>query len=367
MIKRSYLWAGVFALVMIGWLASGELLPRLQANAETEEPVKVETKPVAKPFRVQVQRFSATERREVLSLQGRTESFKTLDVLVRTRGIVERALRTEGDIVKAGDLLCELDISDRKAKLAQTKAELASALRDFEAAEKLAKSKFVSEAKLATELARLDAARAATEQMELDIKWTQVRAPIAGTVVKRPAEQGKYLKVGDTCAVLTVLNPILAIGQVNEKLVGAMKVGAPASFKLISGQQIAGKIRFIAPQADIATRTFRIEVEADNPGNKVRSGLTATIDIPLPPISAHLLPASLISLNDAGVIGVHSVQPDNMVKFLPVELLSQAREGAWVGGLPDDVTIITVGQHYVLDGAVVEPVPASTVQTGTRS
>lgn len=367
MIKRSYLWAGAFALAMTGWLASGELLPRLQANAGTEKPVENVSDNAAKPFRVQVQKFNATVRREVLSLQGRTESFKTLDVLVRTKGIVERALRTEGDVVKAGDLLCELDISDRKSRLAQTRAEQASALRDFEAAEKLAKSKFVSEAKLATERARLDAARAATEQMELDIKWTQVRAPIAGTVVKRPAEQGKYLKVGDTCAVITVLNPILAIGQVNERLVGAMKVGAPASFKLINGQQINGKIRFIAPQADIATRTFRIEVEAENPENKVRSGLTATIDIPLPPISAHLLPASLISLNDAGVIGVHSVQPDNTVKFLPVELLSQAREGAWVRGLPAEVTIITVGQHYVLDGATVDPVPATDEQQGARS
>ena len=153
---------------MTGWLASGELLPRLQANAGTEKPVENVSDNAAKPFRVQVQKFNATVRREVLSLQGRTESFKTLDVLVRTKGIVERALRTEGDVVKAGDLLCELDISDRKSRLAQTRAEQASALRDFEAAEKLAKSKFVSEAKLATERARLDAARAATEQMELD-------------------------------------------------------------------------------------------------------------------------------------------------------------------------------------------------------
>ncbi|NNE21083.1 MAG: efflux RND transporter periplasmic adaptor subunit [Rhizobiales bacterium] len=367
MIKRSYLWAGVFALALSGWLASGELLPRLQANAGADKPAEETISNAAKPFRVQVQKFSATERHEVLSLQGRTESFKTLDVLVRTKGIVERALRTEGDVVKAGDLLCELDISDRKSRLAQAKAELASAQRDFEAAEKLAKSKFVSEAKLATERARLDAARATTEQMELDIKWTQVRAPIAGTVVKRPAEQGKYLKVGDTCAVLTVLDPILAIGQVNERQIGAMKVGSPASFKLISGQQISGKVRFIAPQADIATRTFRIEIEADNPGNQVRSGLTATIGIPLPAMQAHLLPSSLISLYDAGVIGVHTVQADNTVKFAPVKLLSQAREGAWVSGLPDEVTIITVGQHYVLDGAVVDPVPASSEQTGARS
>ena len=367
MIKSSYVWAGVFALAMVGWLASGELLPRLQANADIEEPVDVEPKAQTRLFRVQVQKFLASERREVLRLQGRTEPFRMLDILVRTKGIVESSPRREGEIVKAGDLLCELDVSDRKARLAQTKAELASATRDHAAAAKLAKRKFVSEAKLATDRARLDAALAATQLMELDMNWTKVRAPIGGTIAQRPTEQGKYLRVGDSCAVLTVLDPILAVGQVNERLVSAMRVGGPAKFTLISGEEISGIIRFIAPQADVATRTFRIEIEADNPDNHVRAGLTAAIDLPLPAIQAHLLPSSLISLNDAGIIGVHSVKADNTVKFVPVELLSQSRDGAWVGGLPKEITIITVGQHYVLDGAIVEPVMAADTQVETGS
>ena len=78
-----------------------------------------------------------------------------------------------------------------------------------------------------------------------------------------------------------------------------MEIGAPAKFRLIGGEEFDGKIRFISPQADLATRTFRIEIEATNSEQKIRSGLTAEIDIPLPPISSHLLPASLISLDDA--------------------------------------------------------------------
>ena len=166
MIKRSYLWAGFFALAMAAWLASGELSPRSQADGQQQQTTKAAEE---KLFRVEVQAFAASERLETLSLKGRTESSKTLEVLVRTRGIVERSPRSEGDQVKSGDLLCELDLSDRKARLAQAKAELASATRDFQAAEKLAKKKFVSAAKLATEQARLDAARALAEQMELDM------------------------------------------------------------------------------------------------------------------------------------------------------------------------------------------------------
>ncbi|MGI9464604.1 MAG: efflux RND transporter periplasmic adaptor subunit [Aestuariivirgaceae bacterium] len=364
MIKRSYLWAGVFALGMVGWLASGQLLPRLEAESPPQQTPPAEK---AKTFRVEVQKFKATSRQEVLSLKGRTESFKTLNILVRTKGIVEQSPRAEGEFVKAGELLCELDISDRKARLAQAKAELASATRDFEAATKLAKQKFVSAAKLATEQARLDAARALTEQMELDMKWTKVRAPLDGTIAERPAEQGVYLKVGEPCAMLTVLDPILAIGQVNERLVSSIQLGAPASFTLITGQRLEGSVRFIAPRADIATRTFRIEVEAKNPGRQVLSGITADINIPLPPMPAHLLPSSLISLNDAGVIGVYSVRKDNTVKFVPVQLLSQSRQGTWVDGLPLEISLITVGQHYVLDGQAVEPVESAAKKSGAQS
>jgi multidrug efflux system membrane fusion protein len=357
MIKRSYIWAAFFALAMAGWLASGELAPRLAANGDGKDQVEATTEErVDELFRVEVRRFKAQQRLDVITLQGRTEAYKTLDVLVRTPGIVEKSPRSEGERVKVGDLLCELDKSDREARLAQAKASLASAERDFKAAETLERKKFVSQAKLATEQARLDAARAVLEQMELDISWTRATAPIAGTIAERPTEEGSYLKVGEKCAQITVLDPILAIGQVGERFVSALKVGAPARFKLISGSELQGKIRFISPQADLATRTFRVEIEAANPDQSVRSGLTAELAVPLPAVTAHLLPASLISLDDAGIIGVHSVDENKAVEFLPVKILAQSRQGTWVSGLPDEVTLITTGQHYVLEGQTVEPI-----------
>lgn len=364
MFKRSYLWAIFFALLLVGWLASGHFLPQLRANVEPAPPPAAVPARETGPFRVEVRVFKATERREVLGVTGRTEASKTLDVLVRVPGIVEASPKVEGDLVKAGELLCRLDLSDRKARLAQAKAELASAERDFNASEKLAQRKFTSEAKLASERARLDAARATVEQMELNLEWTEVRAPISGTIVNRPAEAGSYLGVGDACARITVLDPILAIGDVGERQIGALKVGDEASFELITGERLKGRIRFISPMADVKTRTFKVEITADNPGNAIRAGITAVIKIALPAMRAHLVPASAISLSDAGVIGVHSVKDDNTVKFVPVEILAQSREGAWVTGLPERITLITNGQHYVLDGQPVDPVMAADRQDG---
>ncbi len=352
--KRSYLWAGLFAAAMAGWLASGQMASTSEDSAPADKPAAAETE--QKPFRVVVDTFTSQPRQRVVTLRGRTESHKTLDVLVRTAGIVEQSPAREGDEVKAGDLLCRLDMSDRAARLAQARATLASAKRDYEAAAKLVGKKYVSQAKVASEKARLDAAMAAIEQIGLDIKWTEVRAPIAGILNARPAEVGRFLKVAEPCAQIAVLDPIVAVGQVAERDVADVRTGQPARIKLVTGEAMDGTIRFIAPQADLATRTFKVEIEAPNPDKRIRAGITAAIDIPLDAIRAHLLPSALVSLDDDGITGAYAVDEDNKVVFHPLNLIALTRDGAWVTGLPDEVTLITVGQHYVLPDQTVETV-----------
>jgi multidrug efflux system membrane fusion protein len=78
---------------------------------------------------------------------------------------------------------------------------------------------------------------------------------------------------------------------------------------------------------------------------------------------AHLLPPSTLVLSDDGDIGVRTVSTDNRVSFKPVSIIADTRNGIWVDGLPLEVTIITVGQEYVGDGALVEPVLNAAMQS----
>jgi multidrug efflux system membrane fusion protein len=64
---------------------------------------------------------------------------------------------------------------------------------------------------------------------------------------------------------------------------------------------------------------------------------------------AHLLPQSVLTLNDEGVLGIRAVEND-IVAFYAVTILRDTREGVWVAGLPNRVDIITVGQEYVTAG-----------------
>ena len=353
--KASYLWAALIAILIGGWFASGNL-EKLglkepadnQAAATTKAPEKKQL------FVVEARNFVARNRQKSLVVRGRTQIKKQVSVLARTTGIVEQADFENGDVVKAGDLLCRLDLRDRKARLAQAKANLASRKRNYEAARKLFKKNFASAAKMAADRAEYDAALAAVEQIELEITYTNITAPISGIITTFQGEKGHFLQAGRPCAVISVFDPMLVVMQVGERDIESIRLDQQATARLITEAKISGRVSKISPTADLATRTFKVEVSVANPGNKLRDGITAEVSLPLPPVRAHLIPSGIIGLDDDGQIGVRTIVAGNKVKFMPVRLVGQTRAGTWVQGLPEKVVIITAGQDYVLTGQSVE-------------
>ena len=358
-IPRSYLWAVLFTLAIGGWLLSGMEMGFLKASTEPPEtspaPTAQEPEPEA-PFRVRVRVFSGEPKPAQIVVRGRTEAWRRVEVRARTAGIVEKVAKEEGQTVDEGELLCKLDVGARMTELAEEKAKMASAEIDFQAADELANQNFGSKTKRASERAKLDAARASVERMMQEIGYTSLKAPISGILEKRVAELGSFLQVGGHCATLVDLDPILVVVPVGERDIAAVKTGMTATAVLVTGQTVEGKVSLVAPAADEATRTFRVEVQVPNKDFSVREGLTSEIQLMLPPTPAHKLPSSVLTLNDKGQIGVRLIVNDNIVRFHNVQILDDDREGVWVTGLPDKATIITVGQDYVLDGQTVEPV-----------
>jgi multidrug efflux system membrane fusion protein len=148
------------------------------------------------------------------------------------------------------------------------------------------------------------------------------------------------------------LNPILVVGDVPETEAGKLRVGAPATAKLLSGEVLIGQVRYVASDADPQTRTYRVEVAAANP-RLARSGLSAEIRISAGQGPAHLAPVSALVLDTAGRQGVRYVQPGDRVAFSPVTVLEETPQGVWISGLHGTVRLIVVGQSYVGEGQKV--------------
>ena len=373
--NRSILIAILIAVAAVGWLLtgildSGEPGEQVVANATEDGAMSESSSPApatspaqaAAPARkheaprISVRtRISESKPHAVLiTVRGRTESVRTVEVRAQTQGRVEQIYRNKGERVSKGDPIARLAAGDRSARLAETEALIKQREIEHEADRKLNAKGYRADTQVVAGAAALDAAKAARMSMEVDIAYLTVRAPFAGVISSRAVQLGAFLKVGDPVAVIVDQDPILAIGNISEREIGQVEIGSPASVVLIDGQTVTGKVRFISPVAEASTRTFRTEIEISNPDRTIRDGITAEIMLEAGSVPAHLLTPAILTLNDAGAIGVRTVDRNRQVAFVPVSIIADSPKGVWVSGLPPQAQIITVGQEFVREGQIVD-------------
>lgn len=357
-VRFSYVLAAGLAAGIGAWMYSGTMVIGGVGDGENATPPPSErvAQATSETFRVQVQRLVATDRQAVLEVRGRTEAEAKVEVRTSTGDDVIKRPAREGSHVSAGDILCVLDSGTREASVLEAKAALAQAKLDHDAATQLSTKGFTAQTRVAAALASLDAAKARLKEAELELQRTTIRSPIAGVIESPMAEVGSHLEKGGVCATVVESDPMIAIGQVSELNISHISLNMPAKVRLVTGETLEGKVRYISPSANPDTRTFRIEVELPNPDGKARDGVTAVTLLPLPAEKAHKVSPAILTLNDAGQVGIRAVDENNKTVFYPVKVLGGEQDGMWIGGLPDEVTAITVGQEYVSDGQTVEPV-----------
>ena len=149
------------------------------------------------------------------------------------------------------------------------------------------------------------------------------------------------------------LDPMVITGEVTEKNVDQVNLNQKVNIKLLDNKEVTGVISFISKSANPSTRTYKIEATIENSNGTIREGLSADMFVPLREVIAHLIPSYLISLNDEGDLGI-KILTNNIVQFTEIQIVEDTVDGLWVTGLPKDVTIITVGQEYVINGQEVK-------------
>jgi multidrug efflux system membrane fusion protein len=299
-------------------------------------------------------------------LRGRTKARSVISVMPETAGTVTEVHVSKGDSVNKGDKLCTLDrgtrmggVEQAEAALLQAQAALDQAQQQFDTNKQL-RDQGLAPANTATQFeSALKAAQAGVASAESAVanareEWgrTEVVAAVSGVIQDPLATVGTMLGPQTACATIVELDPMLFVGSVPEARIGLAKLGLPATITTVSGQTVEGKVSYIATIADDATRSFPIEIEIPNADGSLRDGLTASAVVNLGTAPAHLLPQSVLTLDDDGVLGVRSVA-DGIVEFHAITIVKDTREGVWVTGLPPRIDIITVGQEFVQPGQKV--------------
>ncbi len=363
--NKSIITALILAVLAVGWILSGQFGAN---DANGEDTAGTETQAAAAPMKVRVADLKAIARVDTVDVTGRTEASRKVQLRSETEGQVIELYVRRGEEIAAGTPIAKLRLDERPAKLAEARATLKQREIEYKAASQLNERGFRSETEKAAALARLDAARAVVEQIQIDIARTTFEAPFDGIIGAEHVELGDYVRVGDVAATVVDLDPILVVGQVSERQVGKVTVGMPGTIRLIDGSERDGIVRYVSAVADPATRTYRIELEVANDDRTIRDGLTAEIEVPVNSGMAHFVTPSTLTLNDEGIVGVKTVNAEDVVVFNPVDIIADEPDGVWLGGLPENIRLITVGQEFVIDGEKVTPVPGpARIVTGAGS
>ena len=309
---------------------------------------------------VRTETFERQQMPIEVTLRGRTTAAANVSAVAETAAVVQTVHVDKGDQVEAGDLLCSLAPGTRAAAVAQAEAGLAQAQLDLETNTSLrerglapANTANSVQVALAGAEAQVSSAQAALDNARAELDRTEIVAEVSGLVQAPIAIRGSMLAQGGVCATIVQLDPIVFSGSVAEANITLARTGLAATLNTVTNQNATGEVTYVAASADDATRSFPVEIEFANPNFSIREGVTATATVNMGSMPGHLLPQSVLTLNDDGVLGVKSVQ-DGTVAFTPITIVSDTRDGVWVTGLPQSIDIITIGQEFVIDGQTVQ-------------
>lgn len=352
--------AFVVFIAAAAWVLTGEFSSIGSAAEEgVDKPAQTEVTAEAaeRPLRtVAVVEPDFIDHSRIIRISGVTAPDKRVTLATRSAGILGDLNVDKGDRVKAGDTILVLDGSEKAAMVETARALLDQRQKEAENIERLVKNGIAPTTQSDTARSALASARSQLEMAEADVDRLTVTAPFSGVIDQVMVEEGGWMPSGEAVAVLLQLDPVVARGEVSERDIAQVAVGRPADVRLISGDVVTGRVRHISLEATPGTRTFPIEIEIDNPDNRVPAGMTAEIMIKSETVTAVKLPRSVVTLDAAGNLGLRILRANSTVGFVPIDLIDDAPDGLVLGGVPLDATIIVAGQDLVSEGETVNAV-----------
>lgn len=348
-LRRQPAWVAlIIFLLLVLWVVSGMVSGQTQSlpdKIQREAPLQ----------KVQVTTMIADEVHNEITLYGRTEPDRTATLRAEINGQVTDIFVQEGQRVKAGSRLVKLDENDLPQRILSAKAVLKQRIIEQEGAHSLGKKGYQSQVTQAQADAGVAAAQADLKALELALENTLIVAPYDGVVDRHFMEVGDYLRDGDSILSVVDLDPLVIRADVTETDVQTLQVGQTATGRLPSGKRLEGAIRYVASVSNEGTNTFKIEIAVPNSDFNLLAGMSTEVIIPLESTWAmHVTPA-LMALSEAGELGVKVVDED-VVHFVPIEMVKSDNQGVWLTGLGQQADIITLGQGFVKEGDRVEVV-----------
>jgi membrane fusion protein, multidrug efflux system len=378
--RRVLLGAVAVLLVVVGWV----WLSRKPATAAL---------PSGGPLAVAVDTALATRRDVPVYLEGlgNVQAFYTAKITARVDGQLQRVGFVEGQLVKKGDLLAQIDPRPLQAALdqatgmqAKDAAQLESAKHDLERYTTLAPQNLISQQVLDTQhalvaqlQAQLQVDRGLIDNARTQLEYASITAPFAGRTGIRLVDPGNIVHATDTTGIVVVtqIQPISVmftlpedvVLQINQALAGG-SVAVTALSRDDRTQLDSGTLALVDNEIDQTTGTVRLKATFPNERNTLWPGQFVNVRVVLQ--SRHdvvTLPSAAVEHGPDGLFA-YVVKADSTVEARPIKTVEDS-EGITVvsDGLQSGERVVTSNQYRLQPGAKVRPVAPAASSANLQS
>jgi membrane fusion protein, multidrug efflux system len=337
-------------------------------------------------YPVQVAPVVARQVQYNVMAPGSIDAFQQVQITSRVSGAVDKVAFVEGQIVKQGDPLVNIEVERFEVAVGQAKAALDKTLAAHKAAEaELARRQGAVAAhpglvageeieqyatSVASTQADADAAQQSLRVAQLNLRDANVRAPFAGVIQSRTVQAGQYLQPGTVLGTLLQRDPLLLRFPVTEADAPRVKTGMTAHVTLReSSRTYSANIILVAAAADPTTRLVQVTATVDDTDHKywLRPGAFCDVNVPIGDARQGIvIPSLSVQPTEKGNV-VYTVDEGNIAHRKNVALGMHTPEGGVeiTQGLSAGDVLVVRGFEPLSEGAPVQITDRTTLAIAT--
>ncbi len=346
-------WAMVLAVVFFIFQLWGKIqVERTQSEKAKQEAIKTETPPV------RVITLTAVPRRleDKIRLPGYVEPAEDLWVKSEVSGQVIQILAAEGQPIRKGQVLAQIDDRDYRTRLARIEANYKLARLEYDRIFSLDQKKITAANMLDEIEARLADVAAQREEAKLALSRTRILAPMDGQVNEIVAKQGDFYGIGDPVAqILRVSEVKIAVGIPESDAASFLNLSeAAVIIAALGDREMTAKKVFMSSQPRNLARLYDLELEIPNPDGDILPGMFASVEL-IRKAHKRALIVPLYAVINQGEDQFVYIENSGSAKKVQVDvgLLVDWQVHITSGLKPND-RVIVVGHRLLNEGQTVE-------------
>lgn len=279
-------------------------------------------------------------------------------VVAKVRGVVQKLNVEEGDYIKTGQVMAQIEDEQLEIEASRAKATMDRLYNDYNRKKELYERNLISVEQFENSKFEYESQKAEYELTNLKLEYTQIKAPISGVVSQRLIKVGNMVNTDQEVFKITDFDPLLAVLHVPEHEMNKLRKNQTAVIRVdaVKDQEFIGQVLRISPVVNPESGTFKVTIAVRDESQQLKPGMFGRVRIVYDTRDNALMIPKEAVMNEDGSSSVY-VLNDKLVFRRDIQTgYVNGNSIEVLNGLNDGDSVVTIGQSSLQDSALVQVV-----------